>query len=148
LVARLIRVVVGELKDNSRFGPRCLSISILTNLITKIDHNDRFASVEDRHRIALMFFPLILNLIQSWKEIEPWRRGWDGWCFCVVVVVSKLNRLCGGCAIGQDSSRRRDSSESISNLRKTRTCMFHHLDPQELGRVSEKKERKKDKRRC
>lgn len=75
LIARLIRVVVLELKECAQLGPRCLALSVLTNLITKIDRNDRFASSEDRHRIALMFFPLILHLIQSWKEIEPWRKG-------------------------------------------------------------------------
>ncbi len=78
LIAKIIQIATAELIDNSRLSSRCLSISIVSNLVTKIDRDARFNSADDRHLIAIMFFPLILRLIKYWKEMEAWRTGVDG----------------------------------------------------------------------
>lgn len=54
-------------------GPRALALSVLVNLITKIDRDPRFSLEADRHAIAVMFFPVVLHLVCVWDSLEEWR---------------------------------------------------------------------------
>lgn len=50
-------------------------MSLLCNLICKIDRDVRYVKEEDKHKIAIMFFPLILRIIKDWNSVSLWING-------------------------------------------------------------------------
>ena len=74
LPGKLSAIVVQELiNPKATLESRGLALSVMANLITKIDRDARFQASQDRHRIAIMFLPLLLRVMQAWKLMEPWR---------------------------------------------------------------------------
>lgn len=89
VVASVIGLVLDELLNNANPPPfggskaggskgphkalnRSMALSLLANMVTKIDRDPRFAAAEDRHAIAVMFFPLVLRLLRIWKGLAKW----------------------------------------------------------------------------
>jgi hypothetical protein len=52
---------------------RAMAVSLIVGLLTKIDRDPRFVAADERHMIAIMFFPLVVRLMRIWKGLEKWR---------------------------------------------------------------------------
>lgn len=76
LPGKMAAIVVQELVNPlASRQTRALALSVLANLLIKIDRDERFQAALDRHCIALMFFPLWLRVMLSWSSMQEWRKG-------------------------------------------------------------------------
>ncbi|KAL6048775.1 Dedicator of cytokinesis protein 6 [Balamuthia mandrillaris] len=79
----LVREVIASVMTNTNSLSRSMAICTLNLLLTKHDYDARYQSPEERERVAVIYFPLLVLLVDYYSRLGAWKSGQEKRAFFI-----------------------------------------------------------------